>query len=301
MTKRIPKFPNFRPITISDGPFFEELFQEFPPSISEYTFTNLFAWMHSYNFQVSNYKQAYLIISKNKENTSLQSPIGEYTKKDIIDILKQASQSKLTNFFHRSNQQLVDTVNNNSSELEIIPEPAHFDYIYSREDLVTLKGRKFHDKKNLLNQFEKRYDACFEPLTTKNAAEAIEFEHNWCLNRKCEKDSSLAKESCTIFQMLTHFEALNLNGAIVRYKGKIIGLTMGEPLNKDTYVIHAEKGNYHYRGIYQFINQCFAQSIPEKYIWINREQDLGIPGLRKAKKSYNPVHLEKKYTIKLRK
>ncbi|MFH1874142.1 MAG: phosphatidylglycerol lysyltransferase domain-containing protein [Pseudomonadota bacterium] len=300
MSKEIPKFPKFRPISIGDAPFFYELFHNYPPLISEYTFTNLFTWTHEYDFQVCKYNGTVLILTKACGLGGLYPPVGKWNHQDIFNILKESKQAKVADHFHCADEKMIDKITKHSKDLEIDQERDHFDYVYTRDDLVNLAGRRFHNKKNLLNQFEKKYDAYFEPLTTENVAEALKFEHDWCLSRECEKNPTLSKETCSIYQMLTHFEVLKLTGAVVRYKGKIIGLTMGEPLNKNTFTIHVEKGNYHYRGIYQFINQRFAQTIDPKYTWINREQDLGIPGLRKAKESYNPIRMEKKYTIRFR-
>ena len=300
MNKNIPPFPEFRGLQISDGPVFHKLFHEYPPAISEYTFTNLFAWMHPYDFHISQKGEILVVLTKYCGKGGLYPPVGPWKGEEIFTLLKDAGKSNLADHFHCAAENVAQALKPFESELEIIHEPSQDDYIYSREDLVGLPGNKFHDKKNLLRQFERKYDASFEPLTVQTIEEALKFEHSWCTTRECEKDPGLSREMCAIYRMLSHFEVLRLSGAAVRYERKIIGITMGEPLNRDTYVIHVEKADDAYRGVYQFINQRFAASIDAKYKWINREQDLGIPGLRKAKQSYNPARMGKKYTIKLK-
>ncbi len=296
----IPLFPEFRQLQISDGPVFHKLFREYPPFISEYTFTNLFAWMAEYEFQVSRMGETLLILTRTCGKGGLYPPIGPQAEKDLLGTLKEVINAKVADHFHCADEKIVEGLRASSSDIIVEEEPDQFDYIYSRDELVNLSGNKFHDKKNLLRQFERKYDASFEPLTVATVDEALKFEHSWCTTRECEKDPKLSKEMCAIYRMLSHFEVLHLTGAAVRFEGKIVGITMGEPLNHDTYVIHVEKADDKFRGIYQFINQRFAQSIDPKYKLINREQDLGIPGLRRAKKSYNPVRMGKKYTIRLR-
>jgi len=300
LLSHIPLFPEFRQLAISDGLVFHKLFQEYPPIISEYTFTNLFAWMPQYDFQISRRNETLLVLTKTCGKGGLYPPIGPSSAADFVGLLKEALRLHIADHFHFVDERLVEALSPFVSELDITPDPDQFDYIYSREDLVGLSGNRFHDKKNLLRQFERKYDAAFEPLTVATIEEALKFEHSWCITRECEKDPKLSKEKCAIYQMLSHFEVLRLTGAAVRFEGRIIGITMGEPLNEDTYVVHIEKADDSYRGIYQFINQRFAASIDPKYKWINREQDLGIPGLRRAKQSYNPAKVGKKYIVRLK-
>lgn len=305
----IPIYPEFRPLQISDGPAFHKLFKQYPPIISEYTFTNLFAWMHPYDFHVSRRNEMLVILTKFCGRGGLYPPVGPWDGKDIFALLKDAGRLGIADHFHCADEKIAEGLSAFGSEIVFEEDVDQFDYIYSRDDLVNLSGNKFHDKKNLLRQFERKYDASFEPFNASPLPQSggegvlkqvLNFEHTWCRTRECEKDPGLSREQCAIFNMLSYFEILRLNGAAVRFEGKIIGITMGEPLNEDTYVIHVEKADDSYRGIYQFINQRFAQSIDPKYKWINREQDLGIPGLRRAKQSYNPARMGKKYTIKIK-
>lgn len=296
----IPVFPEFRGLLVSDGPAFHKLFREYPPLISEYTFTNLFAWMPQYDFHISRMGEMLLVLTKSCGRGGIYPPVGPWQGKDILGALKKMVELNVADHFHCADEGIVEGLKSCGSQITIEEETDQFDYIYSHDDLVNLSGNKFHDKKNLLRQFERKYDAGFEPLTVATIDEALKFEHSWCTTRECEKDPKLSREKCAIFRMLSHFEVLHLTGAAVRVDGKIVGITMGEPLNGDTYVIHVEKADDKFRGIYQFINQRFAASIDPKYKWINREQDLGIPGLRRAKQSYNPVRMGKKYTIRLK-
>lgn len=294
--REIPNFPESRELIISDAPLINDLFKKYPPLISEHTFTNLFAWMPKYRYRISKKENLIVIISM---GVMIYPPIGEYTGADLAWLLADLKKEGLTEGIQCVAEDTLKLFDPFKDELTIEHIRDHDDYIYKREDLVNLPGNRFHDKKNLLQQF-KKYKTSFEMMTTSNVEEAISFQHEWCRTRECEKDPGLTKEECAIVRMLSHFEILKYQGALIRHEGKIIAVTLGEPLTEDTYVIHVEKGNGAYRGIYQFINQRFAETIDSKYKWINREQDMGIPGLRRAKESYNPAKMGKKYAIKIK-
>ncbi len=172
-----------------------------------------------------------------------------------------------------------------------------FDYIYSSEDLGTLKGRKYSKKKNRINNFKKLYNYTYEKINEKNVNEVIEFQKNWCKNRECYLSAVLNNENLGIINLLNNFKELDFIGAILRVEGEIIAYSLGEILNSEYGVIHIEKGLNEYIGSYQLINHLFAQNEFSNCKYINREDDFGDEGLREAKESYHPIFLLKKYEI----
>jgi len=122
----------------------------------------------------------------------------------------------------------------------------------------------------------------------------------WCLLKDCQHKDGLAKEREAIKHMLENFEYLNIRSGIIEVDSKIIAVSLGEALNSETFVVHIEKANSNFTGIYQTINQMFCNNEAAGYKYINREQDLGVPGLRKAKESYHPYKMVKKYTLTLK-
>ena len=123
----------------------------------------------------------------------------------------------------------------------------------------------------------------------------------WCIQNKCLEDGHLTEEYCAVKRCFDHYDTLQLQGGLLRKDGEIIAYTMGEKLNSDTYVIHIEKAFSDIRGTYQMINREFAEVVHEKYpeiIYMNREEDVGQEGLRKAKLSYYPDDMEEKYQAK---
>ncbi|MBQ9983321.1 MAG: DUF2156 domain-containing protein [Lachnospiraceae bacterium] len=179
------------------------------------------------------------------------------------------------------------------------------DYIYLREKLATLSGKKLHGKRNHIHRFEERYpDWCYEPITAKNEEDCARMAMRWCfLNCADEQDNwehDKIDESKLVVYAVRHREELGLTGGSIRVNGEIVAITLGEPLTKDTFVIHFEKAFSEIQGAYPMINREFVRNELEAYTYVNREEDLGQEGLRKAKLSYRPVMLLNKGLIRLK-
>ncbi|MEE1038291.1 MAG: phosphatidylglycerol lysyltransferase domain-containing protein [Eubacterium sp.] len=184
-------------------------------------------------------------------------------------------------------------------QLEIEDDRPNYDYVYERESLIELKGRELHKKKNHLNYFVKNYQFEYKELTEDMSDMVMEFikafnakkdipAHEWELLMMEEKAMQ------DVFENLQ--EAELLAGAII-IDGKIEAVSVGGVLNEDTVSVHIEKANTEYRGLYQMINREFCKRMPEHIKYVNREEDMGLPGLRKAKLSYKPVRLVEKYIV----
>ena len=177
----------------------------------------------------------------------------------------------------------------------------HWDYVYSVEELIALKGKKFHKKKNLLNQFKKGYDYQYEPMGPECVEEVLEMQDEWFKwYEENNPSEALKAENHAITRVLHNIDQIEgLTGATLRVEGKVIAYTVAEPLCEDSLVIHFEKGDIRFKGVYQAVNQMFLENDGAEYTNVNREQDLGDPGLRKAKLSYNPSFFLKKFNARL--
>lgn len=177
----------------------------------------------------------------------------------------------------------------------------YFDYIYRRQDLAELKGKHYQPKRNHVNKFKKEYRYEYRPLIPELIPECLLFEAEWCDRHGYEENENIRKERQALTFALDHYDELSLSGAVIHVEGKIAAFTFGAPISSDTFGVHFEKADISLDGSYSIINQQFAASLPEQYIWLNREEDMGIPGLRQAKLSYHPVKLlEKCKAVKIR-
>lgn len=168
-----------------------------------------------------------------------------------------------------------------------------YDYIYSREKLATLAGKKMHGKRNHIARFQDEDDWCYEELNDSNIEECRNMTYTWIKMRAEKWNEEMELEMSVLHEAFDYRKELGLVGGIIRKAGQIVAFSIGEPLNSDTYVVHFEKAFPDMQGAYPMINQQFVLHACEDYTYVNREEDTGDPGLRKAKMSYYPEILLK--------
>ena len=175
-------------------------------------------------------------------------------------------------------------------------ERDYADYLYLRRDLASLAGRRLQPKRNHINQFLRRYPQ-YEYLTVTPAhiGECLRLEDEWYQANPAHWHEGAEAERAAVCYALRHWEVLGLTGGLLRVEGRTVAFTFGMPINGDTFGVHAEKADARVEGAYAMINREFARRIPERFTYVNREEDLGIAGLRQAKLSYHPVKLLNKY------
>ena len=170
------------------------------------------------------------------------------------------------------------------------------DYVYESEKLATLSGKKLHSKRNHVNKFKSEYEGRwgYEPIKKDNLEECFQMGLKWRNDNGCEEDEEKNAEICVTLNSLRLFEELELVGGILRVDGQIVAFTIGEPICSDTFVVHIEKAYADIPGAYNMINQQFVEHECMNYKYVNREEDTGSEGLRKAKRSYRPVFMVEK-------
>ena len=278
-------FPEFSEIELEDRPLLHPLFQQLEEGISEFTFANLFLFRREHRYKISRIDAATFVISGNDTGIPyFMLPFGlpeDAVLKKLFTgfaFLKNASQNQAEALRKKGYFVMSDRDN--------------FDYLYSRDHLARLPGRKFSKKRNLLKNFLASHNCEARPLLEEYTDDAKAVLEQWCRLKGGSQDCRPAREA------LEKMEELQLCGGIYYIDGQPVGYTLGEELAGGTmYAIHFEKALPDYKGLYQYINQSFAALLPESYILINREQDLGNEGLRQAKMSYRPVGFVKKFRV----
>lgn len=264
------------------------------------TFTNQFCWQHYYHTQWAE-ANGWIVVrahinGERKAGYIPFSPNDNPHYSDIIPLLEEDA---------RNNDQPLSLMGLSDEECKLLQQqyPDDFvfdsnrdfaDYIYRAEDLRTLKGRKYAQKRNHVNKFKSLYSFHYEPITRDNIADCLRLEEEWITQH--HQDESALAEYHTIHLAFQHFEELELLGGALYVDNRMVAFTYGSPVNDHVFCTHVEKGDIRYEGVYQMINHQFARHIPEQYIYINREEDLGMPGLRKSKLSYEPAYLAYKTT-----
>ena len=174
------------------------------------------------------------------------------------------------------------------------------DYVYESEKLATLSGKKLHSKRNHINKFKALYGGrwSYEAITAGNVEECFQMALKWRDQNGCEDDPEKRGEICVTMNALRLFEELELKGGILKIDGEVVAFTIGEPVCSDTFVVHIEKAFADVEGAYPMINQQFVEHECRDYLYVNREEDTGAEGLRKAKLSYRPVFMVEKGNVK---
>lgn len=295
---------DFKPITIDDKEVITSFTLPSPLRNCDLAFSNMCSWRFLYQSEYAVYKNFLLIRfyieEKNRKRIAYMRPIGNGDFRDALLQLEEDSWQHghpllMLGVTPISKDLLEEAF---PGEFSYIPERDYFDYIYLREDLAMLKGKKFQAKRNHVNKFKKQYAYEYEPLTAELVPECLEFEAKWYKANRTDNDQEeLTDERKSMIFALNHFKELNLLGGAIRIDHKLVAFTFGSPINQDTFGVHVEKADTDYDGAYSIINQEFASRIPEQYVYVNREEDLGIPGLRKAKLSYNPTILLPKAAV----
>ena len=292
----LPVFPNTRPLTRGDKPLFDGLFRRFPPRISEYTFTNLFVWRKAYRFSVSRMEEHVLVVSQKSDTCRVFDLLGPQAGKyDAMAKCHDAAAPSCLEFCRIPEE--TARLFAGQQGWEVKEDRDYFDYVYRTQDLIELKGKVYDGKRNFVKRFRDSAAFTYKPLTAERVEECLYFEEEWCLAKDCQHVEGLLHEKEALEEMLRNFEFLGLVGGMFEVAGKIEAVTLGEALNPETFVVHVEKANSALVGIYQAINQAFCAAAAATYAYVNREQDVGAPGLRKAKESYHPCTMVKKWTI----
>lgn len=183
----------------------------------------------------------------------------------------------------------------------ITPDRDNFEYVYLTQDLINLSGKKFRQKKNNLNHFRNQYMGYeYLPITEKLFDACLEAEKTWYDEHETSDDNELDGERHAIQTVFDNWEMLQPTGGAIIVFNKVVAFSIGEMLNDDTAIIHFEKSDPSMRGLYQAINYEFVRHAWSHTTYINREEDMGLPGLRKSKESYNPVRYIEKYDVTLR-
>ncbi len=315
----IPDFPEFRPLALEDRERLLPYFRQLQPEISDRCFTNLFIWQEFYNIQLSQFKRNICLFSDTNttpEKEFFFPPLGQ---SDVVEALDACFDFMLSRniepIIRRASEKFVHTHLDNQNRYVAKEDLNISDYIYRADDMINLRGRRYHGQRNFIKRFKQNYPHhSTEFLNQENISECIRFNNEWLENKLIALSQKLdihadpqpdgivflKAEAETVRKVLLNFEKLDLTGLAVRIDGSIRAFTVGEKLNSRTALIHIEKTDHTYLGLSQFLCQTFCEQAWVDCEYINRMEDLGIKGLRKAKLALGPHHMAQKYNLTLR-
>ncbi|MCL2111767.1 MAG: phosphatidylglycerol lysyltransferase domain-containing protein [Clostridiales bacterium] len=303
-------------ITLEDRALLESFLNGFDYKASGLTYTSLFMWQSINHFRWEQIGE-YLCLTGsdnlyfNGDNPFMFVPLtrtGEYDPKSLRQTILDAREIFASNKSPFSMRlvpfHMLEILEKAMpGELTFEADRPNFDYLYDTKDLIELKGRAYHSKKNHLNYFQRNHSYEYSEMTSDMADDVMAFIH--AFNERKDLQNPREREQLKYEETAIHDAILNLDNigylsGCIRIDGKIEAISIGGRIGTRTVVVHIEKANTEYRGLYQAINNEFCKAMASNVKRINREEDMGIPGLRKAKLSYNPVKFVEKYTVMLK-
>lgn len=288
----------FRTPQLEDKEWVSKAMLESGEMACEFCFGNLYMWSGVYHNTIAEYDGMLLA----KDVDDLNRPIYLYPcgngdkKAALLELMQCAKADDVPLTLYCLTEQRVQ-------ELETLfpgaftfePRREYFDYIYDTEALANLAGRKYHGKRNHASYFKKTFDWQYEAITPENLEDCYHMTVEW-KKRNAEKNpEELEGEFKAIQRGMEHFFALGFVGGLLRVDGEVVAYTFGEAMNDHLFCTHVEKAFADYRGAYPTINQEFTKNALMGYEKVNREEDTGSEGLRRAKESYYPSILLPKY------
>jgi hypothetical protein len=297
----IPAYPEFAPLALEHKPVIDALFSRIEPRISEFTFTNLFMWRHYYNLSVSRSGSFTVFLARPDGKPPFFLPV--WGKGDPCPVLRNCLHhlEHLSGNGHieRVSEDYMARVGQPPPDVEVTPDPNNDDYVYTTKDLITLAGRRYDAKRNHISKFEKQWMWEYRPINDELVHHCQELADKWCIQRNCADSPTLAAEQRAVREFFDNYQALGVRGGVIMLDGKVAAFAAGERLNRDTFVVHLEKADPAIGELYAVINREFNRRECAQFKYVNREQDLGEDNLRKAKQSYRPVMMVKKFKIRL--
>jgi hypothetical protein len=284
----VPSFPDFRKLALADQGLFDSYFSKHPQETSELTFTNFFIWRDCDKSQVTSINGNLCVVARpDNEPPYFFEPLGR-------DRIEETIKSCLSHVprFSRVSEKFVQAHFEGKSGYRIGTVRNNFDYLYRTDDLIALKGKRYDGKRNIIKRFLKNNIPIYQKLTADAVPDCLKLLDKWGKS----KTTGVCFDE-PIREALNNLSSLSVEGAAVKINGRIEAFTIGEMLNNDTAVIYIEVANLEIDGLSQYINQQFIKNEWAHFSFINREQDMGDAGLRRAKLSYHPAKLINKYDV----
>jgi len=284
----LPRYPEWKPVGLEDKAVFEGYLGRDPSEVCELNFANIFIWKDSEHpsWTVLNGSLCVLVEPEFEWAYALPPIGGERALETVETLLRHAPRlSRVPEAF----------VERYGGALKVEEDPGNFDYIYSRQELAELKGKKFDGKRNRIRKFESTFVHEYHALTPPDVPGCVRLLEDWFEEKN--GDVCIRAEKKAILQALASFLHLGLMGAVVKVGGRVEAFTLGGRLTPDMAVIPIEIANPGLVGLAQWVNREFVCREWGDFALLNREQDMAIEGLRKAKLSCQPVRLVKKYNL----
>lgn len=277
-----------------------EVFSKTPVRSAHYTFASLWGWNATCAYEWA-WEGPLVWIRANLPVRLVMAPVGDW---DAVDWQTTLPKMAPCGTVFRDVPMALARRWEEALPGRVRLEPAReeWEYVHPVYDLVALRGNRFRSKAQKVRRFVETHRPEFEPICCSNLGEVRDFQKEWCRFRCCGGEKALEEENRAIEVTFRDWDRLKgLFGGLLRVNGQVVSYTVAEPLDRETVVIRFEKASPRFRDAYQAINRIFLERSCGSYRWVNREEDMGDPGMREAKMSYRPDHFVEKATVTLEK
>ena len=290
----------FRNLTWQDKDYYTKFFDISPVHYAEYSFFGLWAWQHAYPIEIALSPENLLWCKSGGPLPGYFGPVGDWEK--VSDWDKALSHFKTGDVIYDVPGALRNILDGRDN-LKFTEDRDQHEYVYAVKDMIALKGKSYAHKRNRVRAFLDGYEWDYYELKPEFFDEVIDFQEKWRLHREDtmtdDEAASLDDEDIAIKNDLEHWNDFKFSGGILKVDGKIIAYTLAEELDPQNLDVRFEKAFAEYAGSYQAINYMFLKNQASQYQWVNREEDMGEPGLREAKMSYNPAMMLEKFQMEI--
>lgn len=295
----------FKPIELKDAANYTASYNKCEEKAGDYTFTNLWCWQDKYKFELAYADNLYWLRHHDGDKIVYNPPIGKWDRDDWESLIHKYFPDGFG--FTRVPDYLTEKLQSVFGDnLEVADQREHWEYVYSIQELISLHSYRYRNKRKLSNQFKRTYNYIYKKVSPELLPDIEAFQKQWLAQPEVANNKdmdSLKAENTAILKMLHNWDKLpnNIFGGVLIVDNRIIAYTLGEVMDDNMVVIHFEKALYSIKGAYQAINRICLENLGSYYRFVNREQDLGLKDLRRAKLDYNPVKYIKKSRLSYQK
>ncbi|MEA5003447.1 MAG: phosphatidylglycerol lysyltransferase domain-containing protein [Christensenella sp.] len=295
---------NFKPLEVDDKPLFDSFVLVNDYRHSEASFSNMYTWQEAWDIQMAVHEDALFIkMYSDVYKPFMLPPYLKDLNRSIEPYMRMCedhmTQENGVFYIKCATPEMMERIKHDCGErYDYAYDEYNTEYVYNAQDLMNLSGKKYHSKRNHVNCFLRDYESTFEPYEDKYREECLRLQIEW--SKIKDGDPREAEEELlSITKALDHWRELNFKGCVVKIKGEVVAFSFGEQISSDTAIIHIEKAKAGVNGLYAYVNNEFVKRVWSHCKYINRAEDMGVPGIRKAKKSYHPAFMLEKYDVLL--
>lgn len=285
------KLGDLKIVRLEDRDLFRAHYSKYHPAHSDFLHAIMYSWRDYMTYYYTRIGESLVILGEHEGKNYIRPPIGPYDRGVFQEIIDLSEAEGWAPVIAMIGEDVKEWMMKEFPQFDYTPHRDYFEYVYLSSDLADLPGKDYLKVRNYLNKFRKNNEHSVEIISRDNIGEAKDFLIRWCEKKGCQDDPFLMQERQATYHAMDDMFELGLEGLLIRVEGQVEAFAIFEEMRPDMAVVHFEKANFDLVGLYQAINNETAKHLRTRYTFINRESDMGVSGLRRAKEKYRPHHM----------